>query len=111
MDNIGIYCYNQAKYTKGGMNMGLFDNVAKKVGTVAGEAGSKAKDLAGLAKLSAEVSSIEKEIEKSFTAIGKSIYENHKDSAPDDIKVIITAIDGLYDEIEDLKEHIKELKK
>jgi len=91
--------------------MGLFDNVAKKVGTVAGEAGSKAKDLAGLAKLSAEVSSKEKEIEKSFTAIGKSIYENHKDTAPEDITVIITAIDGIYAEIEALQEQIKEIKK
>lgn len=91
--------------------MGLFDNVAKKVGTVAGEAGSKAKDLAGLAKLSAEVSSKERDIEKACTAIGKSIYENHKDTAPEDIKELISAIDGLYAEIESLQEQIKELKK
>ncbi len=91
--------------------MGLFDNVAKKVGTVAGEAGSKAKDLAGLAKLSAEVSSKEKEIEKVFTAIGRSMYENHKDAAPDDIKDVISTIDSLYAEIESLQEQIKELKK
>lgn len=91
--------------------MGLFDNVAKKVGTVAGEAGSKAKDLAGLAKLSAEVGSKEKEIEKIFSTIGRTIYEKHKDSAPDDVKDVITTIDGLYAEIEDLKKQIKEIKK
>ncbi|MEA4973411.1 MAG: hypothetical protein VB119_09585 [Candidatus Metalachnospira sp.] len=91
--------------------MGLFDNVAKKVGTVAGEAGSKAKDLAGLAKLSAEVGSKERDIEKAYNAIGKSIYENYKDIAPDDIKDVISAIDSLFAEIETLQEQIKELKK
>ena len=35
--------------------MGLFNDVAKKVGTVAGEAGTKAKDLANITKLSASV--------------------------------------------------------
>lgn len=92
-------------------NMGLFDNVAKKVGTVAGEAGSKAKDLAGLAKLSAEVGSKERDIEKAYNAIGKSIYENYKDIVPDDVKEVISAIDSLFAEIETLQEQIKELKK
>ena len=44
--------------------MGLFNDVAKKVGTVAGEAGTKAKDLANITKLSASVGAKEKEIEK-----------------------------------------------
>lgn len=91
--------------------MGIFDDVAKKVGTVAGEAGSKAKDLAGLAKLSAEIGSKERAVEKAYAAIGKSIYENNKDFAPDDIKEIISAIDSMRSEIEELQEQVKELKK
>ena len=54
--------------------MGLFDDVAKKVGSVASEAGSKAKDVAGIAKLSAEIGAKEKDIDKIFIEIGKFIY-------------------------------------
>ena len=91
--------------------MGIFDDITKKVGTVAGEAGSKAKDLAGLAKLSAEIGSKERAIEKAYTAIGKSIYEKHKDTAPEDIAEIISAIDSMRSEIDELQEQIQELKK
>ena len=66
--------------------MGLFDDVAKKVGSVAGEAGSKAKDVAGIAKLSAEIGAKEKDIDKIFIEIGKYIYENNRDLLPDEIK-------------------------
>ena len=58
--------------------MRLFNDVAKKVGTVAGEAGTKAKDLANITKLSVSVGAKEKEIEKlyiiSSAVLSKSIF-------------------------------------
>ena len=86
--------------------MGLFNDVAKKVGTVAGEAGTKAKDLANITKLSASVGAKEKEIEN----IGKFVYENHCDSLPEDISTTIEGINSLKAEIDVLNKQIKELK-
>lgn len=90
--------------------MGLFNDVAKKVGTVAGEAGTKAKDLANITKLSVSVGAKEKEIEKLYINIGKFVYENHCDSLPEDISTAIEGINSLKAEIDVLNKQIKELK-
>jgi hypothetical protein len=90
--------------------MGFLDDVAKKVGAAAGEAGSKAKDVAGIAKLSAEIGSKERETEKLFAEVGKKAYTQCRDILPDDIKEIFVKIDAVKADIDELNDKIKEIK-
>ncbi|MDD5944375.1 MAG: hypothetical protein PUD43_01470 [Clostridia bacterium] len=90
--------------------MGFLDDMAKKVGTVAGEAGNKAKDVAGIAKLSAEIGSKERDIDKLFIEIGKKVYTDYKDILPDEIKEMFGKIDAIKAEIDRLNDKIKEIK-
>ena len=90
--------------------MGLFNDVAKKVGTVAGEAGTKAKDLANITKLSASVCAKEKEIEKLYINIGKFVYENNRDVLPEELSKTVEKIDTLKEEISELNKQIEDLK-
>ena len=90
--------------------MGLFNDVAKKVGTVAGEAGTKAKDLANITKLSVSVGAKEKEIEKLYINIGKFVYENNRDVLPEELSETVEKIDTLKEEISELNKQIDELK-
>ena len=90
--------------------MGFLDDVAKKVGSVANEAAAKTKDVAEIAKISADIGSKEKEIERMYTEIGKVVYTYFKDEMPEDIKARTEKIDELKSEIDELERKKEEIK-
>ena len=64
--------------------MGFFDDLAEKTKEVATKASDKAKDMAGIAKLKADLATEKRKIKDQNTLIGQLYYENYS-AVPDDI--------------------------
>jgi uncharacterized small protein (DUF1192 family) len=90
--------------------MAFFNDLGKKIGTAAGAAADKAKEVAEVTKLNSRISSEEKQIEKLYTEIGKAIFELQKDDSASPVAELCTKITTLQKNIEELKQQIEDVK-
>lgn len=61
--------------------MAFFNDLGKKITTVAGDAAVKAKDVAEIAKLKTEIASEQKKVQQGFAELGRLHFEEVKDIA------------------------------
>lgn len=90
--------------------MDFFNKAKEKISKTSSDVAKKAKDLTELAKLNSQVASNESTIKATYTEIGKYVYENLKDNAPEEIAEKMNAIDTAMAEINRLKAEILKLK-
>ncbi|MDD2190743.1 MAG: hypothetical protein PHV71_01925 [Eubacteriales bacterium] len=90
--------------------MAFFENLSKKVGSVAESAADKASDFAETTKLNSGISSEKKQIEALFVEIGKQIFENEKDNPDSPFAEIISKILSSQSTIAELQSKIDLIK-
>lgn len=101
--------------------MAFFDNLGKKAQAVAEVVAEKAKDAAGIvsekakdvtdnAKLSVEIMTEQREVEKNYKAIGEWFVSEYEGEIPDAVKDVVAAVNASkarIAELEAAKEAIK----
>ena len=92
--------------------MSFFENLGKKVGEAAQAAAKKSSEIVEVTKLNASVNQEEDKIQKTYTQIGKMIYENYEQTgeASDLVKEACEQIAAYKANIKVLKEKIAEVK-
>lgn len=90
--------------------MAFFNDLGKKITTVAGDAAVKAKDVAEIAKLKTEIAAEQKKIQQGYVELGKIHYEEIKDTATGQEKEICTGIKASLDAIADIEAKIENVK-
>lgn len=90
--------------------MDFFNKAKEKISKTSSDVAKKAKDLTEIAKLNSQISSNESRIKEAYLEIGKYVYENLKDNAPQEMAEKMTAIDTAKAEIERLKAEILKVK-
>lgn len=96
----------------GGLTMAFLENLGKKVGGAAQAVTKKSSEIVEVTKLNVNVNSEEDKIQKLYTQIGKTVYENFRQTgnAPDSIKETCEQIKAHEENIRALKEKIAEVK-
>lgn len=89
--------------------MPIFDELSKKLSSVAQDAVQMSKGFAESAKASFAINSEEHEIEKSYKAIGRWYYET-KGATPEDIAGEIDIIETSIRKIREIQENAEEVK-
>lgn len=90
--------------------MDFFNKVANKISTTSKDVASKAKDQAEIFSLNGQISSQEEIVKKTYGEIGKYVYENQKDGAPNEVAEKFAIIDAALTEIAGLKDQINKIK-
>lgn len=90
--------------------MDFFNKAKEKITKTSSDVAKKAKDLSEMAKLNSQISSNESTVKAAYIEIGKYVYENLREDAPEEISSKMTAIDGALAEIERIKLEILKLK-
>lgn len=90
--------------------MDFFNRAKEKLTKTSSDVAKKAKDLTEIAKLTSQVSTNESTVKATYAEIGKYVYENLREDAPEEIAAKMTAIDEAKAEIERLKAEILKLK-
>lgn len=90
--------------------MDFFNKAKEKISKTSSDVAKKAKDLTEIAKLNSQISSNESTIKATYTEIGKYVYENLREDAPEEIAAKMTAIDNALAEIERLKAEVLKVK-
>ena len=93
---------------------GLFSTIKDKGAAVAGVAADKTKDAARIARLTMDINTEKSGLEKAFLELGKTYYEESKDSAQGlaaqlcaEISAINGRIESIQSEIDSLKDSFK----
>ena len=86
--------------------MGFLD----KLESAAGAAASKGKEVAAITKLKTSIMTEEKNISKTFTEIGKIVFESAKDDPESPVYDLCQKIMAAQKTIDDLKEEIEKIK-
>jgi len=86
--------------------MAFWDNLGKKISTVAGTAADKAKDLGEIAKLKTEIAKNQSGINGDLLVLGRTVYEAEKNNAESPYAEICAKIAAQYTEIENLRARI-----
>ena len=96
---------------------GLFSTIKDKGAAVAGVAADKTKDAARIARLTMDINTEKSGLEKAFLELGKTYYEESKDSAQGlaaqlcaEISAINGRIESIQSEIDSLKDSFKPAK-
>ncbi len=90
--------------------MDFFNKAKEKITKTSSDVAKKAKDLTEIAKLNSQISSNESTIKATYAEIGKYVYENLRDDAPEEIAAKMAVIDNALAEIERLKNEILKVK-
>lgn len=86
--------------------MAFFDELGKKISSVAGTAADKAKDLGEIAKLKAEIMKKQASINSETLELGRAVYEAAKKDASSTYAAQCASISGYHAEIENLRARI-----
>ncbi|MDE5951696.1 MAG: zinc ribbon domain-containing protein, partial [Acetatifactor sp.] len=70
----------------------------------------KAKEIAEIAKLTGQIAEKEESIKGTYIELGKYVYENQKEDAPEEVAEKFAVIDATVEEIERLKREVRKLK-
>lgn len=90
--------------------MDFFNKAKEKISKTGTDVAKKAKDLTEIAKLNSQISSNESTIKATYTEIGKYVYENLREDAPEEMVAKMTVIDEAKAEIERLQAEILKVK-
>lgn len=90
--------------------MDFFNKAKEKLTKTGSDVAKKAKDISEIAKLNSQISSQESTVKAAYTEIGKYVYENLREDAPEEIAAKMAAIDEAVAEIDRLKAEILKVK-
>lgn len=92
--------------------MSIFDNISRKVSETAKAAAKKSGDLVEVTKLTMSIGAEEDKIKKTFTEIGKAVYESYKagDEINDSLRELCAKVESYEKNIESMKQKILELR-
>lgn len=90
--------------------MDFLNKAKEKLTKTSSDVAKKAKDLTEIAKLNSQISSNESTIKATYAEIGKYVYENLREDAPEEIAAKMAVIDNALAEIERLKNEILKVK-
>lgn len=90
--------------------MDFFSKAKEKISKTSSDVAKKAKDLTEIAKLNSQISTNESTIKATYAEIGKYVYENLREDAPEEIAAKMSVIDEALAEIERLKTEILKVK-
>ena len=74
--------------------MAFFDELTKKAKDVAAVAADKAKDAAGLTKLSVAIAGEQREIDKNYRIIGEWFVNEYEGEIPDAVRDMVEAVNA-----------------
>lgn len=89
--------------------MGFFDKVGSTISKTGKDAAAKVKEMAEIAKLNGQITTQEDIVKKNYLEIGKYVYENQKDGAPNEVAEKFAVIDAANEEIAKLKQQINDI--
>lgn len=90
--------------------MAFFEKFGETISTKGKEAAQKAKEVADLARLSAQVGQLEGKIKTWYQVIGEKVYQNEKDQEHSGMEVEFSTITDAFAEIGRLKKQIADIK-
>lgn len=90
--------------------MAFLDKLGKKIGSAAGATANKAKEMAEITKLNSRRAAEEKQIEKYYTEIGKTVFELDKDNPESPVAELCAKIIFCQKNIEEFKQKVEEIK-
>ncbi len=91
--------------------MGVFDNIGEKVSKTGRGAICKTRDLAVNVKLSGELHALEEKLILAYAKIGKEYTKLHENDSDVILPEVIEQINGIKQEVIELKRRIAQLKK
>ncbi len=83
--------------------MNFFDELTQKAKVVAAAATEKAKSAAAAAKITADILTEKRELDKNYRAIGQWFVCEHPDEAPEGIADVVAAVKASQARIEELQ--------
>lgn len=89
--------------------MALFDDISRTLAGKSKEAAQKAKDVAGVVQLKAQVTSEKSKVKSLYAAIGQLYYKNHKDDVDGEYQSIVDEITESLTKAAELQEKIRKL--
>lgn len=90
--------------------MAFLKNLGEKLGTAAGNAADKARQLAEISRLNSAISAAERSITETYLEMGKQLFEQERDNQNGAFGVHITKIHKAQETIAELADKIAELK-
>lgn len=90
--------------------MDFLNKVGSTISSKSKDVTKKAKEVAEIAKLTGKIAEKEESIKGAYIELGKYVYENQKDGAPEEVAEKFAVIDTTVEEIEHLKREIRRLK-
>ena len=90
--------------------MAFLNNLGKKIGSAAEATAGKAKEVAEVTKLKSKINDEEKQIEKLYTEIGKTIFEQYNYNPDSSVAELCSKILSSQENIKELKQRIEEAK-
>ncbi len=89
--------------------MALLDDISKAVTNTGKEAAQKAKDMAELVQLKAQLSAQKNRLKSLYEAVGQLYYKKHRNDAEGDYQMIIDEITKLLAQMEEARGEIRKL--
>lgn len=83
--------------------MSFFDDLGKKVKDVAYVAGEKTRDAADLAKINMAIAGEQREMDKTYKAIGEWFVSEYSGEIPDAVKELVEAVNAAKAKIAELE--------
>lgn len=90
--------------------MDFLNKVGNTISSKSKDVTKKAKEIAEVSKMSGQIAMKEESIKGTYIELGKYVYENQKDDAPEEVAEKFAVIDAAVDEIEKLKKEIRKIK-
>lgn len=90
--------------------MDFFNKVGNTISSKGKDVTKKAKEIAEIAKLTGKIAEKEESIKGTYIELGKYVYENQKEDAPEEVAEKFAVIDTTVEEIERLKREVRKLK-
>ena len=90
--------------------MDFLNKVGSTISSKSKDVTKKAKEIAEISKMSGQIAMKEESIKGTYIELGKYVYENQKDDAPEEVAEKFAVIDAAVDEIEKLKREIRKIK-
>ncbi|HSL93665.1 MAG TPA: hypothetical protein VK905_03595 [Bacillota bacterium] len=90
--------------------MAFLKNLGEKLGTAAGNAADKARQLADISKLNSAIGTAERSINETYLEMGKQLFEQEKDNYTSVYGEHVAKIRNAQETIEELTQKIAALK-
>ena len=90
--------------------MDFFNKVGSTISSKSKDVTKKAKELAEISKLTGQIAMKEESIKGTYIELGKYVYENQKEDAPEEVAEKFAVIDAAVEEIDRLKREVRKLK-